>query len=80
MPRASRHFLPGHIWHITHRCHERAFLLRYARDRRFWRGRLYEASRRHGLCVLNYIVTRNHVHLVVRDRGKDPSTGFEGSK
>jgi hypothetical protein len=20
MPRANRHFLPGHVWHITHRC------------------------------------------------------------
>ena len=70
MPRASRHFLPGHIWHITHRCHEREFLLRFARDRRFWRSRLYEAGQRHGLCVLNYIVTRNHIHLLVRDQGK----------
>jgi len=70
MPRASRHFLPGHIWHITHRCHEREFLLRFARDRRFWRSRLYEARRRHGLCVLDYIVTRNHIHLLVRDQGQ----------
>ena len=70
MPRASRHFLPGHVWHITHRCHEREFLLRFARDRRFWRSRLYEARQRHGLCVLNYIVTRNHIHLLARDQGK----------
>ena len=70
MPRANRHFLPGHVWHITHRCHEREFLLRFARDRRFWRSRVYEARRRHGLCVLNYIVTRNHIHLLVRDRGQ----------
>jgi hypothetical protein len=21
MPRMNRHFLPGHVWHITHRCH-----------------------------------------------------------
>ena len=21
MPLATRHFLPGHVWHITHRCH-----------------------------------------------------------
>jgi putative transposase len=21
MPRANRYFLPGHVWHITHRCH-----------------------------------------------------------
>jgi hypothetical protein len=20
MPRANRYFLPGHVWHITHRC------------------------------------------------------------
>jgi hypothetical protein len=23
MPRANRHFLPDHVWHITHRCHQR---------------------------------------------------------
>jgi hypothetical protein len=22
MPRVSRHFLPGYVWHITHRCPE----------------------------------------------------------
>ena len=27
MPRANRHFIPGQIWHITHRCHRREFLL-----------------------------------------------------
>jgi putative transposase len=70
MPRANRHFLSSHVWHITHRCHEREFLLRFARDRRYWRRRLYEARIRHGLCVLNYIVTCNHVHLLVRDRGQ----------
>jgi putative transposase len=31
---------------------------------------LFEARRRYGLCVLNYVVTRNHVHLLVRDRGE----------
>ena len=33
MPRANRHYLPGHIWHITHRCHQRKFLLEFAGDR-----------------------------------------------
>jgi len=33
MPRANRHFLPGHVWHITHRCHQKKFLLKFARDR-----------------------------------------------
>jgi hypothetical protein len=23
MARAKRHFLPGHVWHITHRCHKK---------------------------------------------------------
>jgi len=26
MPRANRHHIPGQIWHITHRCHQREFL------------------------------------------------------
>lgn len=37
MPRANRHFLPNHVWHLTHRCHEKAFLLKFARNRlRYW--------------------------------------------
>lgn len=70
MPRAHRVSLPGHIWHITHRCHKREFLLKARRDRRCWLAWLFEARRRFGLCVLNYIVTCNHVHLLVRDRGQ----------
>ena len=69
MPRAHRYRLPGLAWHITHRCHEQAFLLRFARDRRRWRRWLYEARKRYGLCVLNYIATSNHIHLLVLDRG-----------
>jgi putative transposase len=59
--------LPGQVWHLTHRCHDRRFLLRFARDRRLWRSWLYEARRRFGLCVLDYTVTSNHIHLIVRD-------------
>jgi hypothetical protein len=33
MPRANRYFLLGLVWHITHRCHRKAFLLKFARDR-----------------------------------------------
>lgn len=29
MPRANRHFLPGLGWRITHRCHQREFLLKF---------------------------------------------------
>ncbi|MDY6990942.1 MAG: transposase, partial [Thermodesulfobacteriota bacterium] len=31
MPRANRHYVPGYVWHITHRCHKKEFLLRFAR-------------------------------------------------
>jgi len=34
---ASRYVLPNHIWPLTHRCHQREFLLKFARDRRRWR-------------------------------------------
>jgi REP element-mobilizing transposase RayT len=34
MPRANRHFLPGYVWHITHRCHRKSFLLKFAYDQR----------------------------------------------
>jgi len=70
MPRANRYFLPGHVWHITHRCHKQQFLLKFAKDRRAWVYWLYQARRRYGLCVLNYLVTSNHVHLLVRDMGR----------
>lgn len=69
MPRANRYFLPGRVWHITHRCHERQFLLKFAQDRRAWRYWVYQARKRYGLCLLNYVVTSNHVHLLVKDMG-----------
>lgn len=71
MPRANRHFLPGHIWHITHRCHKKEFLLKFARDRACWIRWLFEARKRYGLQVLNYMVTSNHVHLLVKDMELD---------
>jgi putative transposase len=70
MPRANRHFLPGYVWHITHRCHQKEFLLKFARDRRRWLHWLFQARKRFGLCVLNYVVTSNHIHLLVRDQGR----------
>ena len=70
MPRASRHYLPGYVWHLTHRCHRQQFLLRFAKDRRTWVHWLYVARQRHGLCVLDYAVTSNHIHLVVRNQGR----------
>jgi len=70
MPRANRHYIPGYVWHITHRCHKKEFLLKFARDRRRYLQWLFEAKKRYGLSVLNYMVTSNHIHLLVRDNGE----------
>ena len=73
MARAHRHFTPGQAWHLTHRCHKREFLLKFARDRQRWMHWLYQARQRFGLTVLNYCVTSNHIHLLVYDANGDGS-------
>lgn len=67
MARAHRYFIPGYIWHITHRCHKKEFLLKFAKDRHRWLQWLYQAKKRYGLVILNYMVTSNHIHLLVYD-------------
>ena len=52
---------------ITHRCHKREFLLKFAKDRYRWLQWLYQARRRYGLTILNYTVTSNHIHLIVQN-------------
>ncbi len=69
MARAKRHFIPGYIWHITHRCHKREFLLKFSKDRYRYLQWLYQAKKRYKLTILNYMVTSNHVHLLVLDTG-----------
>lgn len=66
-PRANRYYAYGNIWHITHRCHKKDFLLRFQKDRLCWIHWLFEAKKRFGISILNYIVTSNHIHLLVRD-------------
>ena len=69
MARAKRHFIPGYIWHITHRCHKREFLLKFLKDRYRYLHWLYQARKRYSLQILNYMVTSNHIHLLVADDG-----------
>jgi len=68
-PAPTAIFLPGHVWHLTHRCHQKKFLLKFARDRRRYLRWVFEAKKRFGLSVLNYMVTSNHIHLLVKDTG-----------
>ena len=47
----------------------RPFHLQKGPDRhQAWMGWLFEARKRFHLCVLNYMVTSNHIHLLVYDR------------
>lgn len=64
MPRANRNFLPGRIWHITHRCHKKEYLLKFRRDKRLWIHWALQAKIRFGLVILNFMITSNHIHLV----------------
>jgi len=65
MPRASRYLREGCTFHLTHRCHNRRFLLKFARDRDVCREWLRVAIKRYGVPVYGYCLTSNHVHLVV---------------
>ena len=69
MPITNSHYIPGYIWHITHRCQLEEFHLEFDRDKENWIKWLFEAKKRYGLCVLNYMVTSNHIHLMVWDNG-----------
>jgi len=69
MPRANRHYITGYIWHITHRCHKKEFLLKFGKDRDRWLNWLFEAKKRYETCILNYMVTSNHIHLLLLDNG-----------
>jgi len=42
MPRANRYYAPGLVWHITHRCHKKEFLLKFAKDRMKFKNHLNE--------------------------------------
>ena len=70
MPRRNRYHLPGLVWHVTHRCHDKEWLFRDRWTRNRYRYWLFEARKRYGLSILNYVITSNHVHLLVYDNGK----------
>jgi REP element-mobilizing transposase RayT len=103
MPRANRHFLPGHVTPriSSNRSSRSTAALRSSRgsvrskrsrrsiaalrssrladgqnstafgmrDRRRYLHWLFEAKKRFGLSVLNYMITSNHVHLLIKDTG-----------
>jgi putative transposase len=74
--------LPGYTYHLTQRCHDREFLLRFQRDRTTYRRWLREGANRHGVPVLGYCLTSNHVHIVVHADAREPvsATGGAGGR
>lgn len=71
MARAKRHFIPGHTWHITHRCHKKEFLFKFDKDKKRFVEWLFQTKKRYKLQILNYMITSNHIHLLVSDNAKN---------
>ncbi len=51
----------GYTCHLTHRCHDRRFLLKFTEEREAYREWLRTAINRFGVSVYAYCVTSNHV-------------------
>jgi putative transposase len=66
----------GGVFHLTHRCHNRAFLLKFARDRDAYRDMVREHLKCFEVTVLDYCVTSNHVHLLVDAPDRVEVSGF----
>jgi REP element-mobilizing transposase RayT len=63
MPRAYRYLLPGYPCHLTHRCHDGQWLMRFSEVREEYRRRLKASLKGSGVSLLSYCVTSDHVHL-----------------
>jgi len=70
MPRANRYILPKQLYHITHRCHDRSYLLRFSKDRDIYRDWLREGSHRYNVPILGYCLTSTHIHLIAYSKKK----------
>jgi hypothetical protein len=80
MARAHRHYLPGQIWHLTHRCHERQFLPQFIRDRQSWIGWLFEARKRLGPRARGRDVIPAETGCQLREDEATYEHNFEGEK
>lgn len=76
MPRANRYIVAGHAYHVTHRCHNRSFLFRFARDREEYRKRLRRSLASFNVEILTYSITSNHTHLLVYAEATESLSGL----
>ena len=65
MPRANRYIVPGRTYHITHRCHNHDFLLKFSKDRDAYQSMMRKRLNGFGILLLSYGITSNHVHLLL---------------
>jgi putative transposase len=76
MPRSNRYLVAGYIYHLTHRCHNREFLLKRVRERDVYRKWLREGVRRFNVSLYAYSVTHNHVHVIAHADDLESLTGM----
>jgi len=72
----GRRFEAGRSYHITHRCHHRNFYLKFDTDRDKYIRLLWEGSRKFKVDIYNFIVTSNHIHLLVSSDVEDGISDF----
>jgi hypothetical protein len=60
MPRGNLLCGDGGVYHVTHRCHNRAFLLKFARDRDAYRSKLRQRLGQFKVSMLDYCLTSRH--------------------
>ena len=76
MPCRTRSKAVAGIYHITHRCHNKEFLFKFSKRRDVYCEKLLEMTKRYPVAVLDYMITSNHVHLLISV--KNPVAMSEG--
>jgi len=77
MARRKRGWIDNACYHITHRCHNREYFFKYKKYRKFYLRHLFEMQKRYPVYVLDYIITSNHVHLLLTaKKGQHISEGL----
>ena len=78
MSRRTRNWLDCSCYHLTHRCIERKFMFENAITRNTYQKELREMIIRFKVDVLNYVVTGNHIHILVyASKGTEIAKGMQ---
>ena len=78
MSRRTRNWLDRSCYHLTHRCIERKFLFENAITRYTYQKELREMISRFQVDVLNYVITSNHIHILIyAGKGTEIAKGMQ---